>query len=396
MIAEISTARSRRLEKALSRSATFSFSIDGRDPACKLVQELTTDVYGWRWDDRWGTDVCLFRGLVTQSQDTLSEQADTVNFTCHDYFAMLDRRHVVQGPWNFSNDQDDIVGALVHTAISSAADGWTAPNRTPFFPADYLPLWVWPSYPDGQHRPPSGRVRDRSYLAGQLYGEAITNLSNVIDGFDFDVMPGAQWNDPVDHLRLFYPYQGILRDDCPLIYGSSVSSLSRSINSANYANYVRIIGGHVSEQASQDLPPPFAERWYNDSGASSPLGPPAGPVPIGLWMSVENAADTSRQETLNEKAEGFLARSGIITPNYSLSMRPNAYTWGYPNMGDECPLVIHAGRLDVETYARVTGINYAISDDGTEAIELTVGRPAITLTELFRRGQSTLSALVRR
>jgi hypothetical protein len=50
----------------------------------------------------------------------------------------------------------------------------------------------------------------------------------------------------------------------------------------------------------------------------------------------------------------------------------------------------------VSTTVRVLGINYAIGDDGTEDVEVTVGRPALTLTALFRDVARDVNALARR
>jgi hypothetical protein len=65
-------------------------------------------------------------------------------------------------------------------------------------------------------------------------------------------------------------------------------------------------------------------------------------------------------------------------------------------MGDTVPLELRSGRLDVSTTVRVMGINYAIGDDGQEDVEMVVGRPALTLSALFRQTRRDVDALARR
>lgn len=113
-------------------------------------------------------------------------------------------------------------------------------------------------------------------------------------------------------------------------------------------------------------------------------------------MGTDNAADVSIQATLDDKAQGDLALNGILTPTYALGLRPNAYSWGNPNMGDVVPLIIQAGRLNVNTTVRVLGFTYDIGDDGQEDVTLTVGRPAVTLPQLIGPSRQDVAALTRR
>lgn len=101
-------------------------------------------------------------------------------------------------------------------------------------------------------------------------------------------------------------------------------------------------------------------------------------------MNSDNASDVTLQATLTQKASGDLATSSILVPSYSLTMRPGAYEVGAPNMGDVVPLLLRVGRLNVSGTTRVLGINYDITDDGAENVELTVGRPALTCPPISR------------
>ena len=124
--------------------------------------------------------------------------------------------------------------------------------------------------------------------------------------------------------------------------------------------------------------------------------PDARSTPVGLWQNVENASDVSVQATLDQKAAGDLAYQGVLTPTYTLGLRPGTYTYGNPNMGDSVPLIINEGRLAVNTTVRVVGITYDIGDDGQEDITLTVGRPPVTLARLLAAGDRNIDQLARR
>jgi hypothetical protein len=172
-----------------------------------------------------------------------------------------------------------------------------------------------------------------------------------------------------------------------LAYGSTVSALTRSASSQDYANYVRVLGNNgSSDPAAAQL---FAEAWNTDANNVTVN-------PVGLWMSTDNAADVSIQSTLNDQANGDLQLSGLLVPSYTLTMRPGAYFFGSPNMGDTVPLVVKKGRLNVNTTVRVLGISYSIGDDGQEDVSLTVGRPAAKFLDTASQASRDIDALTRR
>ena len=403
-VAELTSARSRQLVQAWDTPAVLTFTMDGRDPAAAGIVELQTDVMGWRWDDQpgapynslWGCDVPVFRGVVTQSEDEISEDVHTVNFTCHDYLAMLGRRHTVGPAQSYTQQDQDVIAAnFVYLALNEGSA-----SGHEFGQGSYLPLNVITVNPDGTRRNASGVLRDRTYTAGTPLAQMLDDLAKVIGGFDYDLITaqhasdlgflpgtGVQYRDQV---RVFYPSQGVNRLDCPMVYGSTVSTVTRTVDSGDYSNYWRTIGA-APPGAADGTPPMFSEQWTAaaDSG------------PVGLWMNVDSAADVTLQPTLDQQAQGDLAVASTLVPSYTLGLRPGAYRWGAPNMGDTVPLVIQSGRLNVVSIPpagglRVLGITYAIGDDGDEDVSLVVGRPATTLIDLLTATDADTNALVRR
>lgn len=384
-VAELIDARSRRLDQVWNQAAQVSFTIDGRSQSALEIRELQHDVIAWRWDETRGADVPMFYGLISQAEDELTEQSHVVNFTCHDYLAMLARRYWTRPtPINFTQtDQDDIAATLVGYGAVQAAAG----DGTDLGPGSYLPIRLTTVGPDGRSRPPSGQIRDRSYLGNQEILAAVDDLANVVGGFDYDYYAGDLLTWGRGAFRNFYPAQGVTRADMALVYGSNVAALTRTVNSSDYANYVRLLGNNGnSDQTAAQL---YADIWNGDATSGT-----AGAV--GLWMDADSAADVNQQATLNEQAAGTLALKGILIPSYTVTLKPDTYRLGFPNMGDTVPLVIQSGRLNVNTTVRVLGISYDIGDDGQEDVSLTVGRPAVTLAHILIDNRNDIDALARR
>jgi hypothetical protein len=385
-VAELSDARSRRLVKAWNTAAEFSFTIAGDSAQIALMQELATDVVVRRWDEQTGADVVVFRGVIDHSEDQLTEQSHTVNVVAHDYLAMMGRRYLTR-PYVVSQvSQDEIVAFLVWWAANAeASDG------TSFAPGSYLPLYAEFFNPDGSARAsgdgtPAQTPRDRAYAPNTQLLQIVDDLAKVIAGFDYDVAP-AEWWQTFDALRVFYPSQGVERPDVVLMYGATVATITRTVASDSYANYERVVGDNG--QSDPQAPQLYAEAWLDDANDVTV-------TPVGLWQGTDNASDVNQQATLDEKAAGDLQTAGLLTPSYSLGLMPGFYAYGRPNMGDVCPLIIVAGRLNVSTTIRVLGIEYDIGDDGQEDVKLTVGRPALQLVDLFTKADRDVDALTRR
>lgn len=390
-IAELTDARSRRLEIGWNTPAVLSWTLNGDSQSARYCQEMSTDVMAWRWDPEDGKDHLMFRGVISSSEDVITEQSHVVNFRAMDYLAVINRRYLTgAADLTYSQaDQDNIVADLVARAVNvtTAAGPGGVGGGVNLSPGSRLPLQVKRVNPDGSARATnSGILRDRTYTGGSSIGELITNLSAVISGSPVDIQAAAD-TDGRDWLRVWYGDRGVGRTDLALVYGSTVSGLTRSANSADYSNFVRVLGDNGGQTGQPQL---IAEAWNTDANN-------VGAVPVGLWMSTDNASDVSVPATLQQKANGDLARSGLLVPSYSLTLRPGWYRPGFPNVGDTVPLVVQSGRLDISTTVRVLGLNYAIQDDtSAEDVEMTVGRPALTLSAYFTKTRQDVDALARR
>ena len=381
LISELPGAYGRQLVQAWNAPAQFTFTLPGRTAAALLVSELQTDVIAWRYNAATGTDVPYFRGVVGQSEDQLTEQEHVVTFTCHDYAAMLARRYVTRALAYNNVDQDAVAADLLAKAHTSLLSG----SLTNMLPGSWLPLTVQQVNGDGSPRAAmSGQLRIRNYAAQASYGELLAQLGAVQNGFDWDVVPQARYGPGTtgDYLRVFYPTQGVARGE-PWEYGGAIATVTRSTNSADYGNYVRVVGNTAAATGI------YSEAFNADANN-------VGVTPIGLWQAIDSAADVSLQATLDQQAAGDLNRSGVLVPSYSLGLRAGAYHEGAVNIGDTVPLVIKSGRLNVNASVRVLGLTFDIGDDGQEDVKVTVGRPLTTLADMLAGTQADVNALARR
>lgn len=384
LLSELPTAFNRKLTQAWGTIATATFNLDGWSSAAALIAELQQDVVWWRWDDTRGVDEPMFRGCITASEDDLDEQSHTVVFTANDHLALLNRRFAPINLTYNNVDQDDIVAGLT----TQATTAMTTMSGQQLTPGSVMPMAVTLVNPDGSIRSAkSGTLRIRNYLAQQNLYTALSDLSLVIGGFDYDLTPGWRFGtDAVnDWLRVFFPQQGVTRSDLVLYYPGNLAQVKRQVNSSDYANYVRVLGNNQSSSASTAQLASEAMVLADAQGRN-----------VGLWMDPEQAADVIDQPTLDQKAAGYINTLGVLQPTYTLTLAPNTYHSGLFYMGDVVPLIIQSGRLNVNTQVRILGIEYDIGDDGNENVILVVGRPTSTFFNLMTKQRRDVEALARR
>ena len=343
----------------------------------------------WRWPDMGSAaDEIMFRGVVGQTEDELSQDRHTVTVTCHDVLAQLARRYLIgASPVTYTNTSQD---QIVTNLVAAAQPGGAYANTS------YLPVFVFGLTPTKQARafPDPTLLRTRTYMGGQSVGGAIDDLARVSGGFDYSVQTQA---DGRDFLDIWYPNQGIARVDPQLVYGDTVSALTRSVNSADYGNYWRVTGNNGQSD-------PMQPQYIGEATTVDATDATSG---IGLWQLTDDASDVTIVQTLIDKAQGDALVSGQLVPAYTLTLRPGFYKRGgrYSDLpatgpsfeiGDTVSLVVQSGRLNVNTTVRVLGITYDIGDDGEENVSCDVGRPTRDLADLLITQQRSIQALNRR
>jgi len=339
----LTEAHGRRYTARLNENSDLSFSIDGRHPQADAIGELVTDVH-LLFSDSTGTQI-LDRCRVGPTRDEVSEDEHRVEVTALDYREVLARRIL------YSDD------TLTYTGVDQAEIAWALVDATQQRPAGHLGIdkgWTGTS--------PTGIDRDRTYEAGDSIGQRIQELSEVIDGFDWDISPVSASGLQLD---VWHPMRGSDRG-VVLIYGGLVAHVQREVNPSDYANALRYTGAEGDEE---DPGPDPVE-------IEAPLLGQDGDWPQGRWDAAFGDDGLITQATLNERAAWQLAESQVIRPVYTVRLKRGG--WGGPDhiwLGDTVRLIVASGRLRVDAPLRVHEIQLDIDEDGGETATLTLGGP---------------------
>ncbi|MGH9204643.1 MAG: hypothetical protein ACRD2A_25725, partial [Vicinamibacterales bacterium] len=207
-IAELTTARSRKVTWDLDAPATASFTLDGRDANATSITELATDLLVY------ADNVALFRGRIGASEDDLSADSHRVNFSAIDYRGLLHRRIIWPGSTlsYTTTDQADIAWDLI--ADSQALTGG--------------------NFGIIRNAPLTGVTRTVTLEDGENIGEVITKLGRSQNGFEWDI-------DPLLKFNLYFPSRGTT-GLIPLVWGDNVAHMRRELNPDNFANAIRYSG----------------------------------------------------------------------------------------------------------------------------------------------------------
>jgi hypothetical protein len=194
------------------------------------------------------------------------------------------------------------------------------------------------------------KVRDRSYQYANV-GEAIVNLTRVLDGFDFEVIPIEYSSGNIGQL-VVYAAQGSDRSaSVQFQYGPGTLANCRTVNRQTEPpiNTARVIGanGLVGLKTDAGSIATFGEQWVQES-----------------------ASDVSEQVTLDDKAQALLRPDPIkvvsFTPDPTLAPSPWDDYW----LGDTVSFFGRRGAFYEDATMRVDKIRVVIDDDGNEAVEV--------------------------
>ena len=348
---DLTEAISRRVTVRLRDSGDAGFSISGRHTQSELVAELSTDLVVYRDGDR------LFRGRVGASSDRLSADVHTVTFSAHDYREML-RRRILYADLTFTQADEEVIGwdLISHTQARTGGDlGITR---------------------DGMK---TGRLRDRTYTAGKNVGEALDQLTEVVNGPDVEIGPDLVYRAWSVRGR----HQGLV-----LAYGENVVDVDRDVSSSQFANAVRVTGKGTEDGTIYTIP-----ELRESPGLSI--------APEGRFDLADGDTDIVTQSAVAARADGLIVERSHIRPGYTVSLAPGF--WQGPDhlwLGDTVTLQINSGRLAVNTRLRVYEMDMSPGDGGGEEVMVRLGRPRTRPTlvdrQQLRQITSALTDLNRR
>lgn len=198
-------------------------------------------------------------------------------------------------------------------------------------------------------------TRDRSYEAGKNVGEALVQLTEVIGGFDFEILP----LDPTDEdgklgEYTVYAEQGEDRDDLLWGFGKStmanVQAVARTITQP--VNRVRMVTGEGLVADEQDA---------------------ASLAKFGRWSRALSApTDVVVQATLDQQAEDRLRPTWVkvtaFTPDPTIGPQPFDDYW----IGDTGRFRGMQGAFNEAFVPRVEAVTIIENADGSETHELEV------------------------
>jgi hypothetical protein len=318
-------------------------SIDARaGEQVDIITEMASDLIVYRNKEK------LFRGRITYSQDGFGPDRHTATISTVDYRAILDRRIL------YTN--------LNYTGVDQSTIAWNLINYTQGLSGGNLGI----TRGTGQS---TGITRDRPYEAGQNVGELIQQLSEVINGFEYEVDADLKFN-------VFYPQRGSAKD-VVLEYGKDVVVGSRTVSSQDFANAIRMNGEDETIVATRTTAN-------------------IGTTPEGRWDKQIGINDIKLQTTLNQKADQELITSGELRPSYSLELHDGVWkNKGHFWIGDTVLVVIKSGRLNIVQQMRVLELKLTVNSDSSETVHITVGALPPNLKRRIKSYETRLTELER-
>lgn len=326
-------ARDRRVTWRLDDPCDASFTLSGRDPAAGEVVELGSDLLVYR------DGSLVFRGRVGPSSDEIDTEAHKCQFSAVDYRGVLDRRIAL--------------AALTWTGIDQSTIGWELVEHAQD-EGTYAGSDLGITRGVGQT---TGITRDFEVPEGKKIGESIATLGRLVDGFEWAVSPLLEFD-------VYFPRRGT-PVDFVADYGSTVSKISRAVDTSQFATLIR--------QSGADL--------------TTPVIVPAADLatrPEGRWDLSLGDTDLADDATVAAAGDGALLLAERLLPTWTGTLAPGVWDPAVLNLGDSCMLVVQSGRVqeasvrdDFDTYLRVIEIAVQESDDGAETVAVTWGRPPL-------------------
>lgn len=292
---------------------TVSWSMPGNHWQASMIKPLITDVLAYRDDD------CVQRFRVTSSQISHSGGQVSASFAGVSYRGMLnswmfmdtDTRSIATG-----TEQSLIAWNIINASQLRTRGNWNlsrglvplaAVNRT--FPV---------TTENGQKK--------EYFDAGEPKGDAIKRISEVVDGFEYDIEPHV--TQPQTHLQFNSWNAGQRRRFTPtaplsLGMGDSVASYTRSVEPTDYWNVVRVTG-ELPTPENTNTTATDVRVLYRPVG-KNPTTSPGSTVDEGRWEK-SISLNTVTEAELTRSADAELSRGLNYLPQWHVDLIPGIWT----------------------------------------------------------------------
>jgi hypothetical protein len=275
----------------------------------------------------------IWAGVIWEITEDAQDDEGTVNVQCTEIFHILSEKRYTSNTYT-STDAGQIAWGLINTTqgLSGGNLGIT------------------------QGTIEATQNRARVYFDEKI-GEKIIQLTEVINGFDFEITPSIK----VNTLGVFNVYgkRGTTLNTFRLEYGeglkNNIQSWSRKRTLSDMFNSVIVEG-----------------EGLGDARLTSTETDTALITAIGLLEGRIQEKSINQLNALGTRADEFIRVRKTEQPLYDITVN-NAYDdFGKYDVGDIVPVRIKYGYIDMNTTMRIYGIDVRISDAGEEVIKLTI------------------------
>lgn len=189
----------------------------------------------------------------------------------------------------------------------------------------------------------SGVTRDRTYVRGKNIGEALLELAEVRDGFDFRINPDTRL------LEMFHPQQGARLPD--LIIEDGIRSYSRSIDSTSQASQILGLGeGEGDDQV-------FIARQDSTAVAE-----------FGVTQGVFDNQEISVQSTLDDHVRRELAYLKNPTQDLQVTVGTDTFNPFSVQLGVEMRVKYDSSYDPVSEVRRLVGFDIEWTEGDERAV----------------------------
>lgn len=321
LIGEFKTFRNLTFGRRLNNYGTCSFEIPVEDPkAINLValRIYTIDVY---------RDALLIWAGEQAIRDGNLDSAGNnwCTITCFDWFEQLFSRYT---------DAEE-----VYAGVDAGAIAWDLIDTT----QTESDLGITEGTIEATQN------RDRTYN-NQNIGEAIINLANVINGFDFNINTSKVFTVESNI--------GVDRRNLVLEYGRNIQSIRITEDSSSLTNRAIVLGD------SGDFSDPL--RVERDDAPSQAI--------YKLREGLLTELDVNQVATLEDKGDALLRKRGEPLLKTSMNLIPSSNpTIADFSIGDVITLKVVSGVYDIQSAFRVFEWTVSVGTNDTETLDLVLG-----------------------
>jgi hypothetical protein len=326
---------SRKLSFKRNQADTIEldFDLDNISNYCKLINSTIWDLFIVNSSEiRIYRDTKLITaGQICYAYPSISGDTRKLKVKAVGWFDLLSYRYTGETKEFSSEDAGDIAWTLINESQQQTNGDF--------------------GFTEGIIQP--SKNRDRSYSYKNIK-DAIVQLSEVIDGFDFEITPDKVFN-------VYYPKIGTKRDDLVFTYPGNIQNISFERDGTKMSNKVIGIGAGTGINATRSL---------SEDTTSQSI--------YQLREKVIQLPDISNQDTLEQHTDSETLIRGAYLDLPDILLDGNIDPkFGEYNVGDEIKIQIteyEEAFEKVKGWWRIEAIDLDIDENNHEDVRLRVMR----------------------